>query len=82
MEPTIYIVEIGDTNGKAIVPGYFGARYESQTPLPIPRVGDSLVSSLDRKFLVESVTYQYLHNDEPPHQLISMVQIVCRPNQE
>ena len=79
---TLYRLEIGDTNGKAIVPGISGARYESETPLPIPQVGDTVVSSLDRKFTVESVAYQYAHDEDHPQNLISFVQIICRPIQE
>lgn len=78
---TLYRLDIFDTNGKAIVPGVGGAHYESDTPLPIPRVGE-LIFAMGREFTVENVTYEYIHEEKPPHRFIAAAKVVCRPNAE
>jgi len=78
---TLYGIDIFDTDGKAIEPGFGGAHFESHTPFPIPGSGDSILS-MGREFIVESVTYEYKHEEDPPHRLIAAATIICRPKPE
>lgn len=74
---TLYGIDIFDTDGKAIEPGFGGAKYESETPFAIPNKGDEILS-MGRTFTVENVTYEYKHEEEPPHRLIAAATIICR----
>jgi hypothetical protein len=71
-----YGIEIFDNNGKAIEPGFGGAHFESDTPFPIPRTGDFILS-MGRRFTVESITYEYKYEDNS-ERLISAATIICR----
>jgi hypothetical protein len=79
--PTLYGIQLLDTEGTAIEPGIGGASYESETPFPIPRKGDFILS-MGTEFTVENVVYEYRHEAEPPHRVIAAATIICRPNQE
>ena len=78
---TLYGIEIFDTDGRAIEPGFGGANYESDTPLPIPRSGDEILSD-GHRFIVENVTYEYKYEQETPDRLIAAATIICRPAPE
>jgi len=73
----LYGIELFDTEGKAIEPGVGGAHYESETPFPIPRSGDFILS-MGRRFKVEHITYEYKF-DSDSEQLISAATITCQP---
>jgi hypothetical protein len=74
----LYGIDIFDTDGRAIEPGLGGAHFESDTPFPIPRNGESILS-MGREFTVENVTYEYKYEEESPHRLIAAATIICRP---
>jgi len=77
---TLYGVQLFDTEGKALLPGFGGAKYESDTALPVPHPGDSILSMGDR-YTVENVTYEYKHEDNG-ERLIAAATIICRPVEE
>lgn len=78
---TLYGIAISDTEGKAIEAGFGGANFEPDTPFPIPRSGDFILSH-DRRFVVETITYEYKYEEEKPNRLIAAAIITCRPKPE
>jgi hypothetical protein len=73
---TLYGIELFDTDGKAIEPGFGGAHFESDTPFPIPNHGDFILS-MGRRFTLENITYEYKYEDGS-ERLIAAATIVCR----
>jgi hypothetical protein len=73
---TLYGIAIVDADGNAIELGFNGAHFESDTPLPIPRIGDSVLS-MESEFIVKNIIYEYRHETESPHRLIAAATIIC-----
>jgi len=53
-----FAVELFDLNGRAIEPGWGGSIYRSPSPLPVPLVGDT-VMTMDGEWRVEKRRYTY-----------------------
>jgi hypothetical protein len=74
---TLYGVELFDTEGTALEPGFGGGHYESETPLPLLHPGDFILS-MGCRFTVENITYEYKYEDSS-ERLIAAATIICRP---
>ncbi len=74
----LYGLQLLDTDGTALEPGFGGASYESDTPFPIPNPWDFILSR-NRRFSVDNITYEYRYDRQDPNRLIAAATIICRP---
>lgn len=72
----LYAIDLwDDEKGRSMIPGFGGGRYEANSPIPVPAVGD-FIRSFDAKWKVVRLEYEYQYGKNDELQLL--ISVYCR----